>query len=43
MKQYQICYYDVVLHVLSFASRKDAAIFCGVNYGGRIGINIKEI
>ena len=43
MKQYQIRYYDVVLHTLSFASRKDAVIFCGANYGGQVGINVKEI
>lgn len=24
-------------------ARKDAVIFCGANYGGQIGINVKEV
>lgn len=40
---YQICYYNLVLETLSFPSRKDAVIYCGVRHGGKVGINVKEI
>ena len=42
MKTYQICYYDVVLETLNFLTRKDAVIYTGANYGGQVGINVKE-